>query len=87
MGGILTGFAGVIIIIRPGSHAFHPAILLTLMSAILYASFNLLTRHMAKTESAEATQWLAAAVAAVVLTPFGIWQWQTPQHCVSSPKW
>ena len=77
---ILTGFAGVIIIIRPGSHAFHPAILLTLMSAILYASFNLLTRHMAKTESAEATQWLAAAVAAVVLTPFGIWQWQTPQH-------
>jgi drug/metabolite transporter (DMT)-like permease len=77
---ILAGFAGVLIIIRPGSHAFHPAILLTLLNAILYASFNLLTRHMAKTESAEATQWLAAAVAAVVLTPFGIWQWQTPQH-------
>ncbi|NBQ39177.1 MAG: hypothetical protein EBU34_05225, partial [Alphaproteobacteria bacterium] len=67
---ILAGFLGVLIIIRPGSHAFHPAILLTLLNAILYASFNLLTRHMAKTESAEATQWLAAVVAAAVLTPF-----------------
>jgi drug/metabolite transporter (DMT)-like permease len=39
---ILAGFVGVLIIIRPGSQAFHPAILLTLLNAILYASFNLL---------------------------------------------
>jgi drug/metabolite transporter (DMT)-like permease len=49
---IATGFAGVLLIIRPGSQAFHPAILLSVLNALLYAAFNMLTRRMVATESA-----------------------------------
>ena len=47
---IATGFVGVLIIIRPGTQAFHPAILLSAGNAILYAFFNMLTRRLAEHE-------------------------------------
>lgn len=76
---ILLGFVGVLIIIRPGSHAFHPAILLSVGNAVLYAAFNLLTRHLAASENPVTTQFFSAVVAAVVLTPLALMQWQTPE--------
>ena len=75
---IATGFIGVLIIIRPGSQAFHPAILLSAGNAILYALFNLLTRHLASSEHPATMQLASAAIAATVLTPFAWWTWQTP---------
>ena len=75
---ILAGFGGVLLIVRPGSQAFHPAIVLSLLNAALYAVFNLLTRRMAATELPAATQLLSAIVATVVLTPFGLLSWKTP---------
>lgn len=76
---ILLGFVGVLIIIRPGSHAFHPAVLLSVGNAVLYAAFNLLTRHLAASENPVTTQFFSAVVAAVVLTPLALMQWQTPE--------
>ncbi len=75
---IALGFIGVLIIIRPGSQAFHPAILLSAGNAILYALFNMLTRHLASNEHPASMQLASAAVATVVLTPFALWSWQTP---------
>ena len=75
---IVAGFAGVLLVIRPGSHAFHPAILLSLLNAIIYAAFNMLTRRMAATESPEAMQLLSAAGAALLLAPLALWNWQWP---------
>jgi drug/metabolite transporter (DMT)-like permease len=75
---IAAGFAGVLLVIRPGSHAFHPAILLSVLNALLFAAFNMLTRRMAATESPEAMQWLSAAGAALVLTPLALAVWQSP---------
>ena len=75
---IAVGFAGVLIIIRPGSQAFHPAILLSLGNAILYALFNLLTRHLASSEHPATMQLASALVSSAVLTPFALWTWQTP---------
>lgn len=75
---IVVGFAGVLLVIRPGSQAFHPALLLALANALLYAAFNLLTRRMAATESAESMQLVSAIFAAVVLAPFALAQWQQP---------
>ncbi|MBM3354683.1 MAG: DMT family transporter [Betaproteobacteria bacterium] len=76
---ILVGFIGVLVIIRPGTQGFHPALLLALANAVLYALFNLLTRHLAAYDSAEATQFIAGAVAVVTLAPFAFAVWQTPQ--------
>lgn len=76
---IAVGFVGVLVIIRPGSQGFHPAIFLSLLNAILYAVFNMITRRVGADDHPAATQWIAALVPTVVLTPFALWQWQTPQ--------
>ncbi|MFZ2652181.1 MAG: DMT family transporter [Burkholderiaceae bacterium] len=75
---ILAGFAGVLLVIRPGTQAFHPALLLSVLNAVLYALFNLLTRRLAASESPAATQLMSAFGASVVLTPFALAHWQTP---------
>jgi drug/metabolite transporter (DMT)-like permease len=75
---IVLGFVGVLLVIRPGSQAFHPAILLSVGNAVLYAVFNMLTRRMAAVESPAATQLMSAIGATVLLTPFALAQWQAP---------
>jgi drug/metabolite transporter (DMT)-like permease len=75
-----AGFAGVLLIVRPGTQGFHPAILLAVGNAVLYALFNLLTRRLAATDLPEATQFLSALTAACLLTPFGIALWRTPAN-------
>jgi drug/metabolite transporter (DMT)-like permease len=75
---IVVGFVGVLLVIRPGSQAFHPAILLSVVNAVLYAVFNMLTRRLAATESPAATQLMSALGATIVLAPFALAQWQTP---------
>jgi len=76
---ILVGFAGVLVIVRPGSAAFHPAMLLSMVNAVIYAAFNLMTRKLAAYDSPETIQFLPAVVASVVLAPFALAAWQSPQ--------
>jgi drug/metabolite transporter (DMT)-like permease len=76
---ILAGFAGVLVIVRPGSAAFHPAMLLSLGNALLYAAFNLMTRKLAAYDSPETIQFLPAVVASVLLAPFALAAWESPQ--------
>jgi drug/metabolite transporter (DMT)-like permease len=75
---ICIGFLGVLVMIRPGSHAFHPAIFLSLMNACLYAGFNLMTRRLASSDNPVVTQFASAAVSTALLAPFALWQWQSP---------
>jgi len=75
---ILVGFAGVLVIVRPGSASFHPAMLGSLANAVLYAVFMLTTRRLAAYESPETIQYLPAVGAALLLTPFALAAWQWP---------
>ncbi|MFN7724907.1 MAG: DMT family transporter [Rubrivivax sp.] len=75
---IVAGFLGVLLVVRPGSHAFHPAILLSVLNALVYAAFNLLTRRMAATESADTMQLMSAAVPALLLAPLALPLWVWP---------
>ena len=75
---IVGGFVGVMLVIRPGTQAFHPAILLCVGNATLYAVYNMLTRRMAATETPESMQLVSAIVAAVLLAPLALPQWQAP---------
>lgn len=76
---IAAGFVGVLIIIRPGTQAFHPAILLSAGNAVLYALFNMLTRKLASSEHPATMQLASALVATTVLTPFALWTWRAPE--------
>ena len=49
---VIVGMVGVVVMLRPGAGVIQPAALLVLVSAVLYASGNLLVRHMGGTESA-----------------------------------
>ncbi len=75
---IVVGFAGVLVIIRPGTQGFHPALLISLATAVLYAFFNLMTRQLAAYDTPEATQFLSALGATAAIAPFAIAAWQTP---------
>jgi drug/metabolite transporter (DMT)-like permease len=70
------GFAGVIIIIRPFSHAFEPAIGLVLLLVITGAAFQILTAYMMRTESASHTHLSSGVTGVIVMScalPF-FWQ-------------
>ena len=73
---VLIGFAGVLLIVRPGTGGFHPAMLLALGNAVLYAFFNLLTRQLARSESPETTQFLSGLGPVVMMAPFALADWQ-----------
>lgn len=75
---IVVGFAGVLVVVRPGTQGFHPALLIALGNALLYALFNLMTRRLAAYDSPVATQFLSALGATLALTPFALAAWQTP---------
>jgi drug/metabolite transporter (DMT)-like permease len=76
---VIAGFAGVLVIVRPGSAEFHPALLLAIGNTVLYALFNLMTRRLAAYDSPETIQYLPAVGAAILLAPFALAGWESPQ--------
>lgn len=76
---ILAGFVGVLVIVRPGTEAFHPALLLCLVNAVIYALFNLLTRRLAAYDTPETTQFFSAFGAVIAIAPFAFSVWETPE--------
>ncbi len=75
---IAVGFVGVLIIVRPGTQGFHPALILSIINAVLYALFNLMTRHLAAHDSPETTQFYSSVGATLAITPFALAYWQAP---------
>ncbi len=79
---IIVGFIGVLIIVRPGSAAFHPAVLLSLLGAVFTAFYLLLTRRLAGVNSGTTQQFYAALVATGVVTIFAWPGWTWPHSVV-----
>jgi drug/metabolite transporter (DMT)-like permease len=75
---VAAGFAGVLVIIRPWGAEFHPAMLASIVNAILYAAFMMMTRRLAAYDSPETIQYLPAVGAAVGLMPFALAAWESP---------
>jgi len=75
---IINHFAGVLVIVRPWGAEFHPAMLASVVNALLYAVFMMMTRRLAAYDSPETIQYLPAVGAAIGLAPFAIAAWETP---------
>lgn len=72
------GFAGVLVVLRPGLGVTHPAAFLVLVTAALFAVYSIMTRHLAQYDDSLTTIFhtgLAAALATSLLVPFF---WVTP---------
>jgi drug/metabolite transporter (DMT)-like permease len=77
---ILVGFAGVLVVVRPGFGGMHWAALLSLGSAFCYAIYNIVTRMLATTDSSETTLFYANLFGAVVMLPILPFIWTPPAH-------
>jgi len=74
------GFAGVVIVLRPGQGAVSPALLLALTGAGLTALIQLMLKPMSARDSAETlVAWnLILTVPLAVLPALWFWTWPTP---------
>ena len=75
---IVAGFAGVLVIVRPWGAEFHPAMLASVVNALLYAAFMMMTRRLAAYDSPETIQYLPAVGATIGLAPFAFAAWEWP---------
>jgi drug/metabolite transporter (DMT)-like permease len=73
---ICVGFVGVIIILKPGYTVFSPAAVIPLISASMFALYGLLTRYVARGDSAATSFFWTGLVGAFVMTIIGIGNWE-----------
>jgi len=81
-GTLFAGFAGILIVVRPGADSFQLGALFALANAVMYGSVTVAVRGMSKTESANTLlmwQLTTLAVMHSFLLVFGF-RWPTPQH-------
>jgi drug/metabolite transporter (DMT)-like permease len=75
---ILIGFAGALVVIRPGTGALHPIAFLALAGSCAYALYNISTRALAPYDSTQTTITYSAMVGVIASTLPLPWIWQTP---------
>jgi drug/metabolite transporter (DMT)-like permease len=70
---IVVGFAGILLVTRPGAGGIHPAALLVVGAAICYALYSISTRVLARSDSDATTNFYSNLVGAAgisVAVPF-----------------
>jgi drug/metabolite transporter (DMT)-like permease len=70
---IFIGFIGILVILQPGFGVFAPAALLALLSSVMFAVYSLLTRLVARQDSAETSIFYTGVFGALITTAIGIW--------------
>jgi drug/metabolite transporter (DMT)-like permease len=73
-----AGFAGVLLIIRPGFQTLEWPLLLPLAGAFLWGLYQILVRLCAMVDRPETTLLWSALAGLGATTLFGPWQWQAP---------
>ena len=81
--GIAVGFAGVLVIIRPGLGVTHPAALLVVGTAVLFAVYQVLTRRLAGVDDAATTIFHTGVASAVLTSAVVPFTWASP----SAAEW
>ncbi|MGO4716909.1 DMT family transporter [Bradyrhizobium sp. 2TAF24] len=74
----ITGLVGVIIVVRPGTSAFHPAALLAITSALCWAISLVTTRKIAGRDAPVTTMAYSALVGLLLLSALLPFAWMQP---------
>jgi drug/metabolite transporter (DMT)-like permease len=75
---VLVGFAGVLVVTRPGSTAFQPAMGLAVIVAIANAFYSVTTRLLAGRDRSETTLFYTGLVGSIVFLPVVPFIWVAP---------
>ncbi|UXX82661.1 DMT family transporter [Roseovarius pelagicus] len=70
------GFIGVLIILQPGIGVFQPEAIVPLIAALMFALYGLLTRYVARQDSAATSFFWTGVVGSIGMTIFGMWFWE-----------
>ncbi len=75
---VVVGFAGVLIVIRPGSAVFQWASLLLLGSAICYAVYQILIRRLAGVDAPATSIFYSVLLGAIIMSIWLPFVWKMP---------
>ena len=75
------GFVGVLVILEPGFGVFRPEALMSVLAAFMFALYGLLTRYVARYDSAAVSFFWTGVTGAVVTTAVGVPATFTPCPC------
>jgi drug/metabolite transporter (DMT)-like permease len=75
---ILVGFVGIVVVVRPGYVAFHPAMALAFASMLCYVVFLLQTRYLAAYDAPQVTLFYSMLAGVLLLAPFAVAEWVWP---------
>ncbi len=75
---VLVGFAGAMIIIRPGAGDIGIGALCILLSTPIYSISNLISKALARTDSANTIVIWQNGIITLCALPFALWFWETP---------
>ena len=76
---IAVGFAGVLVIVRPGMAEVHWAIGLSVCNALTVALYQIATRRLAARDHSDTTSLYSPMFGALILLPVLPWIWQAPE--------
>ena len=76
---VIVGFIGAMIIVRPGFSALHLGVICILVSTPIFSASNLISKALARTDSASTIVIWQNVVIVVCAAPFALWFWQTPR--------
>ncbi|GHG84831.1 DMT family transporter [Pseudodonghicola xiamenensis] len=77
------GLVGVMIILQPGVGVFNLAAIIPLISALMFALYGLLTRYVARRDTAATSFFWTGVAGAVMMSAIGIWFWEP----MTRPDW
>lgn len=78
-----VGFIGVLIILQPDAGVFSPFAVIPLIAALMFALYGLLTRFVARRDTAATSFFWTGTVGAVLATAIGVFHWQA----MTGPDW
>jgi drug/metabolite transporter (DMT)-like permease len=76
---VITGFLGVLVIMRAGADSFHWAMLVSLFNAFLGAMYNIITRKVGGHDAAETSLFYVCLFGSVGAALPLLSHWQTPE--------
>jgi drug/metabolite transporter (DMT)-like permease len=79
---VLVGFAGMLVIVQPGTDTFRPEMGIIVASALVFALGITYTRRLSRTETVAGMFTWTTVVSLVVFGPLALLTWKTPdvQH-------
>ncbi|WP_045836679.1 DMT family transporter [Hyphomicrobium sp. 99] len=75
---IFVGFLGVLIVVRPGMTAVHPAFIAAFLSMLAYSLLIIVTRRLTTFDSSLVTLLYGTVVGGIASAPFAISEWVWP---------